>query len=281
MDVTANGTRLHVEDTGGPGPPVVFAHGVLYSCRMWDAQVAALRGRHRCIAYDHRGQGQSAVPESGYDMETVAEDAAALLLNLGTGPVHFVGLSMGGFVGMRLAARRPELIRSLVLLDTSADPEPAENLPRYRMLATIARWLGQRPVAGSVLKIMHGRSMRADPARTAELETWRRRLIASDRTGAVRAVRGVFERLPVRDELGRIRIPTLVGVGEEDTATVPARAEAIAAAIPGARLVRIPRAGHMSPIDNPGFVSAELLGFLAAVAPVEPPRPDAPVGPRA
>lgn len=260
--LAVGGTRLYVEDTGGNGPPVVFSHGVLYSCRMWDAQVPALRGRFRCISYDHRGQGKSEVPAGGYDMETVAEDGAALIRALGAQPAHFVGLSMGGFVGMRVAARHPELIRSLVLLDTSADPEPPESLPRYRMLAFVARWLGQRPVAGSVLRIMHGASMRADPARAAELQTWRARLIASDRIGAVRAVQGVFARKGVRDELSRIRVPTLVMVGEEDTATVPARAEAIAAAIPGARLVRIPRAGHMAPIDNPDFVTEQLERFL-------------------
>jgi len=70
-------TRLYVEDSGGSGPVVLFAHGLLYSCRMWDAQVRALQSRYRCIRYDHRGQGQSAVPLGGYDMDSVAEDAAA------------------------------------------------------------------------------------------------------------------------------------------------------------------------------------------------------------
>jgi pimeloyl-ACP methyl ester carboxylesterase len=264
--ITVSGTRLYVEDTGGNGPPVLFSHGVLYSCRMWDAQVPALRGRFRCISYDHRGQGQSEVTAGGYDMETVAEDGAALIRALGAEPVHFVGLSMGGFVGMRIAARHPDLIRSLVLLDTSAEPEPPENLPRYRMLAFIARWLGQRPVASAVLKIMHGASVRADPTRAADLQAWRARLIGSNRIGAVRAVRGVFERKGVRDELVKIRAPTLVMVGEEDTATVPARAAALAAAIPGARLVRIPRAGHMAPIDNPDFVTEQLERFLVGLS---------------
>jgi 3-oxoadipate enol-lactonase len=260
--LAVGGTRLYVEDSGGRGPPVVFSHGLLYSCRMWDAQVPALRGRFRCISYDHRGQGKSEVAAGGYDMDTLAEDGAALIRVLGAQPVHFVGLSMGGFVGMRIAARHPELIRSLVLLDTSADPEPPENLPRYRMLAFIARWLGQRPVAGAVLKIMHGASMRADPTRAAELHTWRARLIASDRIGAVRAVQGVLDRRGIRQELSQIQVPTLVMVGEEDTATVPARAEALAAAITGARLVRVPRAGHMAAIDNPDFVTAQLERFL-------------------
>lgn len=264
--IPVHDTRLYVEDSGGAGPSVVFSHGVLYSCRMWDGQVSQLRSRFRCIAYDHRGQGQSAVPAAGYDMDNVAEDAAALIRTLGLQPVHFVGLSMGGFVGMRLAARHPELIRSLVLLDTSADAEPPEHLPRYRVLTFIERWLGPRLVAGAVMNIMHGASVRADTTRAAELQAVRARFIAMDRIGAVRAVNGVLRR-EAFGELGNIRAPTLVMVGEEDTATVPAKAEAIAHAIRGAKLVRIPKAGHLSPIDNPGFVTEQLATFLGALPP--------------
>lgn len=258
-------TRLYVEDTGGAAPAVVFSHGLLYSSRMWDAQVPALQGRFRCIRFDHRGQGQSEGAAGGYDMERLALDAVALIRALGVQPVHFVGHSMGGMVGMRVAARHPELVRSLVLLDSSAEPEPKENLPRYRLLTFIERWLGPRLVAGAVMKIMHGATVRADPSRAAELRAVRDRFLALDRVGAVRAVQCVLSRRGVQDELGNIRAPALVLVGEEDTATVPARAEALAKAIPGARLVRIPLAGHLSPIDNPGFVTEQLSAFLGAV----------------
>jgi 3-oxoadipate enol-lactonase len=265
--LSVNGTRLYLEDTAGSGQPIVFSHGLLYSCRMWDAQVPSLRGRFRCISYDHRGQGQSEVAEAGYELDNLAEDAAALITALGVQPVHFVGLSMGGMVGMRLAARHPALVRSLVLLDTSADPEPKENLPRYRLLTFIERWLGPRLVAGPVMKIMHGASVRADPSRVGELRAVRARFIASDRIGAVRAVNGVLDRQGVQELLGSIHCPTLVMVGEEDTATVPAKSEAIALGIAGAKLVRIPRAGHLSAIDNPSFVTEQLSGFLDAFSP--------------
>jgi 3-oxoadipate enol-lactonase len=260
---SVNGTRLYVEDTGGKGPAVLFAHGLLYSCRMWDAQVAALRSRFRCISFDFRGQGQSEVAQGGYDMDNLAMDAEALIRALGVAPVHFVGHSMGGFVGMRVAARHPELLQSLSLLDTSADAEPAENLPRYRMLTFIEEWVGPWLVAGPVMKIMHGATVRADPARAEELRAVRQRFMALDRKGAVRAVNGVLGRKGVQDEIGRIRLKTLVMVGEEDTATVPAKSEAIAKAIASAKFVQVPKAGHLSPIDNPGFVTQQLAGFLA------------------
>jgi len=262
--IRCNGVALAVEDDGGGGAPVLFSHGLLYSRRMWDAQVAALRGRFRCVAYDHRGQGESEAPESGLDMDTLTVDAAALIESLGLGPVHFVGLSMGGFVGMRLAARRPELVRSLALLDTAAGPEPAAAATRYRRLEWVVRWFGTWSVVGRVMAIMHGASARRDPARAADLRFWRQHLLRLDRRAAPRALEGVLQRASVVPLLGRIRCPTLVMVGEEDTATQPARAEEIAAGIAGARLVRIPRAGHMSAIDAPEAVTTELGAFLDA-----------------
>jgi 3-oxoadipate enol-lactonase len=262
--ILCNGVRLAVEDSGGRGPTVLFSHGLLYTLRMWDAQIATLRARFRCVAYDHRGQGQSDAPATGLDMDTLTEDAAALIASLGLGPVHFVGMSMGGFVGMRLAARRPELLRSLVLIDTSGGPEPPENVPRYRRLEWVARWIGTWPVLGRVQAIMHGASARQDPARAADLRAWREYLLQVDARAMGRALEGVLQRESAMPLLPAIRCPTLVMVGEEDTATVPARAEELAAGIAGARLVRIPRAGHMSPIDAPEAVTAELGSFLEA-----------------
>jgi pimeloyl-ACP methyl ester carboxylesterase len=260
--IRCNGVELAVEGSGEGGSTVLFSHGLLYSLRMWDAQIAALRSRFRCVAYDHRGQGESEAATTGLDMDTLSEDAVALIESLRLGPVHFVGMSMGGFVAMRVAARRPELVRSLVLVDTSAGPEPAENIPRYRRLEWVARWFGTWPVAGRVEAIMHGASARKDPARAADLRAWRERLIRADAVVMNRAVEGVLTRESALPLLPRIRCPTLVMVGEEDVATVPVRSEELAAGIAGAGLVRIPRAGHMSPIDAPEAVTAELRTFL-------------------
>jgi pimeloyl-ACP methyl ester carboxylesterase len=234
---------------------------------MFEAQVRALAPRYRCIAYDHRGQGRSADPGGRlHDIEDVTQDAVALIRALGVAPCHFVGLSMGGFVGLRLGARHPELLRSLTLLETSADPEPDENVPRYRLLAFVARWFGLRVLTGRVMPILFSRSFLADPSRAVERERWRGR-IASNRRSIVRAVHGVIERRGVADELPRVRVPTLVIVGEEDVATVPAKAERIHALIPGSRLVRIARAGHSSCIEQPEQVNDAIGEFLGSLAP--------------
>lgn len=257
-----NGTELYYEDTGGGGAPILFSHGLLWNTSLFAPQIAALRSRYRCVAYDHRGQGRSADSDLRViDMDTLSADAAALIEALDLKPAHICGLSMGGFVAMRLGARRPDLVRSLMLLDTSADPEPAENAPKYRLLNWIARLFGIGLVVNSVMPIMFGKSALTDAARAAEREAWRRQL-RSNRRSIWRAVNGVIERAPVHHELSRITAPTLVVVGEEDTATVAEKAERIATAIKGARLVRIPRAGHSSTVEEPQAVTRALSDFL-------------------
>jgi len=263
--LTINGVSFFYEDTGGPHPAIVFSHGLLMSSRMFAAQVEALRDRYRCIAYDHRGQGQSSDPGGrSHDMDTCYRDAVAVIEGLDARPCHFVGLSMGGFVGMRLAARRPDLLYSLTLLETSAEPEPAENVPKYRRLAFVARLFGTSPVVDKVMPILFGRTFMSDPSRAAERAGWRAEIAARPR-GIVRAVRGVIERQGVMAEMNDIRVPTLVVVGEEDTATPPPKARRIHEHIPGSRLARIPAAGHSSSVEQPEAVTSVLTDFLSTL----------------
>lgn len=262
--IRVNGTELWYEDTGGSLSPILFSHGLLFSVRLFDPQVEALRDRYRCVTYDHRGQGRSAPSTmQSIDIETLTADATLLIEGLGIAPVHFCGLSMGGFVGMRLAARRPELVRSLMLLGTSADPETPENLSRFRMMNLIARYLGVFLVVDRTMKIMFGRSTLADPALAADRRAWRAALLANRRR-IWRAVNGVIERQGVADELSSIKAPTLVLVGAEDVATSPTKAEAIHAAIEGSRLVCIPACGHTATWEQAAVVNAAMAEFLAA-----------------
>lgn len=260
-------TELFYEDTGpgATGQTIVFSHGLLWNTELFARQARALAADYRCVRYDHRGQGQSADHDRrGIDMGTVTADAIALIETLVHGPVHFVGLSMGGFVGMRIAARRPELLRSLALLDTSAEPEPERNLPRYRMLNQVARLLGVGTVAGQVLPILFGKSSLEDPSRAADQRAWRRTLV-SNRRSIHRAVTGVIERETILPELDRIRTPTLVLVGSEDVATGVDAARKIHGAIAGSRYVEIPRAGHSAPVEQPEAVTAALAEFLQSL----------------
>jgi len=199
--IRVNGAALYYEEHGTGSETIVFAHGLLWSCRMFDAQVALFKERYRCVAFDFRGQGQSEVTRSGYDMETLYENAVALIEQLGCAPCHFLGLSMGGFIGLRLAARHPELLRSLILLETSADREPSENVAKYRQLTFVARWFGLGLVVDRVMPVMFGPTFLTDPARAEERREWRGRMSSNHRLGVTRATTGVITRKGIAHEL--------------------------------------------------------------------------------
>jgi len=257
-----NGARIHYEEMGSGPQTIVFSHGLLMSGEMFRAQMQALSDRYRCISYDHRGQGRSEVTASGYDMDSLTSDAAELIRELDAAPCHFAGLSMGGFVGMRLAIHHPQLLKSLILLDTSADPEPEQNRGPYRRLAFIGRWLGFRPVIRPVMNIMFGQTFLADPKLADVRKRWRDHLLRLDKVGTNRAAHGVIDRAGVYDQLGRIAVPTLILVGDEDVATVPAKAERMQQAIGGSKLLVIPGAGHSASIEQPALVTRAIDDFL-------------------
>lgn len=260
---SVNGLRLWVQDVG-EGEVICFSHGLLWSAQMYDAQVAALKGEYRCVAWDHRGQGRSDGPDGDEaSIEDCTADAIALIESLDVGAVHFVGLSMGGFVGMRIAARRPELVRSLALLGTAADPEPSANVGKYGRMNLAVRYVGvQSWLADRVMPIMFGASFLADPDNVGAVREQRRRLRGNDNS-IYKAVNGVVRRGSVEAELQHIRCPTLVLWGTEDAAIARERAQALANGIGGAVWVEVPGAGHSSSVEQPDAVTAALRAHLA------------------
>lgn len=273
--IMLNGAALNIETYGDGPETLVFGHGLLWSGRMFEAQIAVLSRRYRCITIDWRGQGGSEATPDGYDMDTLTEDALCLIREVVGGPVHYLGLSMGGFVGMRLAIRHREWLKSLVLLETSADPEPPEKMLKYSLLKHASRWLGLGVVAAPVMKVMFGRTFLTDPGRRGLREEMRRRLLQNDHRTIGRAIDGVFGRDGVYDGLPGITTPTLIIVGDEDEATIPAKSRRMHAAIPGSRLVVIPGAGHTATVEEPDQVTDAIQSFLDSL-----PRPVAEAAPK-
>lgn len=267
---TVNGVQIAYTDTGAPAgrpdaPTVVFGHGLLFGGWMFRPQIEALRDRYRCVTLDWRGQGGTPASREGYDMDTLTADAVALIEELGAAPVHYVGLSMGGFVGQRIAARHGHLLRSLTLLDTSADEEDPSRSGSYRLMAALYRVAGLTPVRGRVEALMFGPSFRSSPEGRAVADEWAARLRACDRAGIRKAVLGVADRKPIRPEIPGITVPTLVAVGADDIATPPDKARRIAEAVPGARLEVIANCGHSSTLEQPDAVVGLLESFLGSV----------------
>jgi len=266
--ITIRDTELYYIDTGTnddltpPKETLVFAHGLLWDHTMFLPQIEALRGEYRCIAFDFRGQGKSPSTQGGYDMDNLTQDILELINKLVDEPVHFVGLSMGGFIGMRLAIHYPEQLKSLMLLETTADPEPQENKPKYLMLCFVAKWLSTLLIVDKVMAIMFGQSFLNDPNKTALKTEWENKLKKLQRWTFGRAVKGVIHREGIYDLLNKIQTPTLIIVGDEDVATVPAQAQRIHKAIKNAQLKTVKQAGHTVSIEQPELVNGYLKAFL-------------------
>lgn len=260
--IQVNGVRLHYTSVGSGSETIVFSHGYLMNSRMFAAQIDALKDRYRIIAYDHRSHGQSEPVRRPYGIYDLTDDGAALIDELVGGPVHFVGMSTGGYVGLRLMLRRPELLRSVTLIDTGSGGEPPAARRQYDLMLAVVRWLGIRPVLGRALSILMGEAFRTDPTRRADYLSWVASIRALDRKGLYHFGNAIFRRDAVTDQIGTFDKPTLVLVGSEDIATPPHRAEEMAAALAHSELRVIDGAGHTSPVEAPDQVTAALVAFL-------------------
>lgn len=257
--IQLNNIKLFYIQEGEGKETIVFSHGLLWSHKMFLEQVDYLKKKYTVIAYDHRGQGQSEGSDGPINMDILTEDALELIDKLVGKPVHFLGLSMGGFVGMRLAARYPDKVKSLILLETSANSEPVENLPKYKFLNGIVKLFGVIPlVAGKVMPIMFAQSWLENPKNKDLYKKWINELKANKKS-ITKSVEAVIYRKGVEEEIRSIKCPTMVIVGDEDVATKPEKAKFIQMAIPDATLHMMPGAGHSSCIEKPDEIN-RLIG---------------------
>jgi pimeloyl-ACP methyl ester carboxylesterase len=261
--VRALGVRLHYVEQGSGLEAVIFSHSYLVDWSHFKPQIDALSDRYRCIAFDHRGHGASERPKDGYDMENLYADTVAFIEAMKCAPVHFVGLSTGGFIGLRLAFRRPDLLRTLTLMDASAEVEPALKRLQYELMMRMVAVIGTRPFAPYIMSLFFSKKSRRDPTREAELRRFRKMMIDNDKDAIIRFGRGIFSREGILEHLAEITVPTLVIVGEEDRSQPLARAQRIADAIPGSKLLIVPNAGHISSFDNPDVINAALEKHFA------------------
>lgn len=265
--INVNGAELCYSETGSGPETIVFSHGFLMNSHMFDHQIAALRKQYRVVAFDHRGHGQSAPCRTPFGIYDLVEDAKMLIHKLCDGPVHFAGMSTGGFIGLRLALRAPELIRSLTLIDTAAGAEDPAALKQYNQLLFAVRWVGTRPLLGKVMPILMAQPFLTSPDRRDDLTFWRAQLSGLDKRSVHRFGKAIFSRDSVLDDLAALKNPPPVQiiVGADDIATPVAQSKAMQAAIKGAQLTVIPDAGHTSPIEQPVAVTSAMTQFLGGL----------------
>jgi pimeloyl-ACP methyl ester carboxylesterase len=260
--IALNGASIYYQICGEAAETIVFAHGLLLSERIFTDQVAALQYRYRCLTFDFRGHGRTSASRPGYDVETLYADTVGVIQELRASPCHFVGLSLGGIIGLHIALRRPELLRSLALFSTTADAETSHNKRLYRFLTLLALLFGPRLVANQAMPVMFGRTFLNDPARSDLKRQWRQHLIANPRLRVVRAVNALISRQPIYEQISQITTRTLIAVGEEDPAATKGEAARIHSQIKGSVLVRIPRSGHLITVEVPETVKRLLETFV-------------------
>lgn len=265
--IPVNGTELFVRDTGEEDLPVVLAlHSLFLDGRMFEGFKEAAAGRYRVIRPDFRGQGRSAAAEGDFvHLDTVTADVVALAEALNLKQVHLLVQSMGGDVAFRLAVARPSLIKSMIVLGSSACAEPAGQLQVFR------DWVdgvGRQGFVGDVLKetmeIMFGATTLADPGKQDIVKLWESRIAEVPKTLRP-AMAGVIERGTAVHLLPQIGVPVFIVSGEEDKPRPVPWQDEMAEHLPNATLWRLKKIGHSPILEAPDVVLPRLLGFLDQV----------------
>jgi len=253
-------TTLYFLDPNPEGhPAVLLLHGLGVSASSWTLQVPALTAAgFRPIAPDAPGFGESTYDGRGWTIPRVAAEMAGLIHELGCGPAHVVGLSMGGIIAQQFALDTPALTRKLVLVSTFAVllPDSLSGwlyfLQRFILVNTLGLTAQARAVARHIFPGPDDepfREMLVETISRADPRAYRRAMTSL----------GLFNSI---NRLGEIEAPTLVVTGEQDTTVAPGRQHLLVDGIPGARQVLIGEAGHAVPVDQPVIFNRELLEFL-------------------
>jgi pimeloyl-ACP methyl ester carboxylesterase len=253
---SVNGTELHYRDSGTSKDVVLLLHAFPLHSGMWSRQLAALEKRHRVVAPDYRGLGKSDVPPEASTMDLLAQDIRALLQHLRIERAAVAGLSMGGYLAFELYRQAPSLFRGLALCDTRAGADTEEGKANREKFARTAIEKGLSWVADEMIPKL----LRPDPDPAAVKEV-RSLVLGGTPAGVAAAQRGMARRPDSTETLGKISCPTLVIVGAQDQLTPPAESEKMAKAVKGAKLVKVPNAGHLSNIENPDAFNKAFVEF--------------------
>jgi pimeloyl-ACP methyl ester carboxylesterase len=249
--------RLHIRQNGS-GRVALFIHGFPLDSTMWIEQLDALAGLRRCIAVDLRGFGRSS-PVNGEPlaMERHAADIAGVLDIVSEEQADIIGLSMGGYVALAFAEMYPDRLRSLALIDTRAEADTAEAKDGRDVMAERLLAEGRAAIAEALQA-----GLLAPEASIAARARLRNMIEACPYETIVAALGGMRDRPDRSQVLAGIAVPTAVVVGEFDSITPPSDAERMASALPHASLTVVPRAGHMTPIENPAAVNDALKSLF-------------------
>jgi 3-oxoadipate enol-lactonase len=255
MDLVVNAEQR------GDGPDLVLIHSLGADMQLWDRVLDAFTPHYRVLRYDVRGHGKTRSSYRPVTIDLMRDDLRALLDAYDVARAHVVGLSMGGTIAQAFAAAHPERVDRLVLLDTAAERDPWMREAWLARAAT-ARRDGMAALVDATVDRWFPVAFRSDPRNEPVLAPVRATIAAMDPEHYAAAGEALAA-LNVRDRLGAIRAPTLVGVGSLDEALPRRFAEVIRDGIAGARLIVWNDVGHAPPLQIPGQFSRDVLAFLA------------------
>jgi pimeloyl-ACP methyl ester carboxylesterase len=259
---TVSGRTVAYDDAGA-GQPLVLVHGFPLSREMWKPQVDALQSEYRVLAPDLPGFGGTAPLSDPPSMDGMTDVVANFLdaVNVRE-PVALGGLSMGGYVALAFARRYPDRLRALILADTRSEPDDETGKAnRDKMIAYAKEHTATGVIEQMMPKMVSGETQTRRPEVVAEV----RRIAGMQSVGGIiAALMAMRDRPDAAPGLAPITVPTLVLVGADDALTPPAMSQNLAGRIPGARLVSIPGAGHLSNMEKPADFTAAVADFLRA-----------------
>jgi pimeloyl-ACP methyl ester carboxylesterase len=254
-----NGVNLH-HRISGQGVPILLIHGLGSSLRDWEEQVSKLSESYRVITVDLRGHGHSEKPEGPYHMTDFAADVAALLRHLDAVPAHIVGLSLGGMIAFQLAVDEPDLVRSMVIVN-SGPAVVARTFQERMMIGSrilMTRLFSMPTIARTLAKRLFPHPGQERLRRTF-VERW-----SENHKPSYAAALGAIIGWSVLDRIDRVACPTLVISGDRDY-TPLARKQEYVSLMHNAELIEIADSGHATPIDQPAKFNEALLSFLSRV----------------
>jgi pimeloyl-ACP methyl ester carboxylesterase len=242
---------------------VVFLHAFPLAAPMWEGQFKAIPPGWRFIAPDLRGFGGSTIDRESepLSIDDYATDIIDLARDLGISSAVIGGCSMGGYVTFAVARRAPALVRGVVLANTRAGADTLEGRANRKSLLAVAEREGASGVAREMMPKLLGRT---SIEHRSDVESNIRRLIKQQSTAAIRgAILRMMERPDSFPTLEQLTVPALVIAGEEDTLMPGDEARKMADALSKAELVVLPRAGHLSNVEDAAAFNAALTAFLS------------------
>jgi 3-oxoadipate enol-lactonase len=265
MKTIINGIEAYYEDSGNSSAlPIVLVHAFPLSHEMWQPQIDPLASKYRVISYDIRGHGKSGIGDGQYMLEFFVDDLIGLLDFLQLDKAVLCGLSMGGYIVLRAAERNPERIYAMILADTQSKSDSNEAKIKRTAAIKLLKTKGVQAYADSFAKGAFAPENYS--GKTDAVDKIKQIIQSNTPLGIGGAILALAGRTDTTSFLSKVKIPTLIIVGESDALTPVSLSEEMRAQIPDSEMHVIGHAGHLSNLENPDEFNKHLLNFLDKIA---------------